>query len=99
MELVGGEGLPVDESAVTAVVDNRGMLCTQGILQLLRVLVTVPPESVIKVLSSDPDAEQYYPALCRTTGHRFLGHRREPDPRGGSLIVSFIQKQSREPGA
>lgn len=74
--------------------DNRGMLCAQGILRLMRTMVTAAPEAVIKVLSSDPTAEHDYPAWCRATGHRFLGHRREPDERWGSLVVSFVQKRA-----
>ena len=91
------EGQPVEEAAVATIVDNRGMLCAQGVLRLMRAMLTVPPAGVVKVLSSDPAAEHDYPAWCRTTGHRFLGHRREADARRGSLIVSFVQKRVQEP--
>lgn len=87
-------GPPVEEGAVAAIVDNRGMLCAQGILRLMRMMVTVPPGGVLKVLSSDPAAEHDYPAWCRATGHRFLGHRQAPDPRWGALIVTFVQKRA-----
>ncbi len=97
MELVGAEGSPVEESTVSTVVDARGMLCAQGILRLMRTMLTVAPAGVVKVLSSDPAAEHDYPAWCRNTGHRFLGHRREPDTRWGSLVVSFVQKRADEP--
>jgi tRNA 2-thiouridine synthesizing protein A len=73
------------------------MLCAQGILRLMRALVGVPPGGVVKVLSSDPVAEHDYPAWCRTTGHSFLGHRREPDPRWGALVISFIRKRGTQP--
>ena len=99
MELVSAEGSPVEESTVSTVVDNRGMLCAQGILRLMRTMLTVAPTGVVKVLSSDPAAEHDYPAWCRNTGHRFLGHRREADGRWGSLIVSFVQKRTDEPAA
>jgi TusA-related sulfurtransferase len=97
VELVSGDNPLLEESAVSAVVDSRGMLCAQGILRLMRTILTVPPAGVVKVLSTDPAAEHDYPAWCRNTGHRFLGHRREPDARWGSLIVSFIQKQATAP--
>ncbi len=97
MELVSGDNPLVEESAVSAVVDSRGMLCAQGILHLMRTMLTVPPAGIVKVLSTDPAAEHDYPAWCRNTGHRFLGHRREPDARWGSLIVSFVQKQASNP--
>lgn len=93
MELVGGEAKDVDETAVTTVVDNRGLLCAQGILRLMRTMLDVIPAGVVKVLSSDPAAEHDYPAWCRATGHRYLGHRREPDARWGALIVSFLRKR------
>jgi len=97
MELVSGDAPLLEESAVSAVVDSRGMLCAQGILRLMRTILTVPPAGVVKVLSTDPAAEHDYPAWCRNTGHRFLGHRREPDARWGSLIVSFVQKAATDP--
>ncbi len=99
MELVGGEEPQLDESAVSTVVDNRGMLCAQGILRLMRAMLDVAPAGVVKVLSSDPVAEHDYPAWCRATGHCFLGHRREADARWGSLVVSFVKKRAGEPGA
>ncbi|HEV8437150.1 MAG TPA: sulfurtransferase TusA family protein [Methylomirabilota bacterium] len=99
MELVGGEEPRVDESAVSSVVDNRGMLCAQGILRLMRSMLEVPPAGLVKVLSSDPAAEHDYPAWCHATGHHFLGHRREPDARWGALVVSFVKKRAGEPGS
>lgn len=99
MELVSDAGRPVEESTVSTVVDNRGMLCAQGILRLMRAMLTVSAEGVVKVLSTDLAAEHDYPAWCKNTGHRFLGHRKEPDPRWGSLIVSFVQKRAGEPAA
>lgn len=96
MELVSDEGHPVEEGGISTVVDNRGMLCAQGILRLMRTMLTIVPDGVVKVLSSDPAAEHDYPAWCKNTGHRFLGHRKEPDPRWGSLIVSYVQKRPGE---
>lgn len=75
-----------DAEAVT--VDNRGMLCAQGILRLMRVLLPLPPGQLVRVLSTDPAAEADYPAWCRNTGHVFLRH--EP---GNGVIVSFLRKR------
>ncbi len=99
MELVGGEERELDETAVSTVVDNRGMLCARGILRLMRAMVEVAPAGVVKVLSSDEAAEHDYPAWCRATGHHFLGHHREADARWGSLIVSFVKKRTGQPRA
>ena len=93
------EGRLVEESAVATVVDNRGMLCAQGVLRLMRAMLTVAPAGVVKVVSTDSAAEHDYPAWCKNTGHRFLGQRKEPDARWGALIVSYIQKRAGEAAA
>ena len=97
MELVGGEEPRLDEAAVATVLDCRGLLCAQCILRLMRTMLGVPASGVVKVISSDPAAEHDYPAWCHNTGHRFLGHRREPDPRWGALMISFIRKRADQP--
>jgi len=89
------DGRPlVDEAALAATVDNRGMLCAQGILRLMRVMLGVPPAGVVRVLSTDRAAEHDYPAWCRSAGHAYLGHVLEQDPRWGPLVVSYIRKKA-----
>jgi tRNA 2-thiouridine synthesizing protein A len=77
-----------EADAVT--VDNRGMLCAQGILRLMRALVALPPGALVRVLSTDPAAEHDYPAWCRNTGHQFLRHERTED----GVIVSWLRKRA-----
>jgi len=77
---------PHDEPVV---VDNRGMLCAQGILRLMRALGPLPPGQLLRVLSTDPAAEEDYPAWCRNTGHAFLRHQHED-----GVIVSLIRKRA-----
>ena len=79
-------GKTIDD-AVT--VDNRGMLCAQGIIRLMRALGPLPPGQLIRVLSTDPAAEHDYPAWCRNTGHTFLRHERE-----AGLIMSLLRKRA-----
>jgi tRNA 2-thiouridine synthesizing protein A len=79
-------GPPVEE-AVT--VDNRGLLCGQGVLKLMRTLGPLAPGRLVRVLSTDLAAEDDYPAWCRNTGHTFLGHQRD-----GAVIVSHIRKRA-----
>jgi tRNA 2-thiouridine synthesizing protein A len=79
--------LVVDESVVT--VDNRGLLCAQGILRLMRALGPLPSGQLVRVLSTDPAAEHDYPAWCRNTGHVFVAHE-----RGDGVIVSFLRKRT-----
>jgi len=76
---------PRDEPVV---VDNRGMLCAQGILRLMRALTPLPPGQLLRVLSTDPAAEEDYPAWCRNTGHVFLGHQ-----HANGTIESLIRKR------
>jgi len=94
VELVSDKESSFEEETVTTTVDNRGMLCAQGILRLMRAMVTVKPADLVKVLSTDQAAEHDYPAWCKATGHKFLGHRREPDSRWGVLITSFVRKRA-----
>lgn len=77
---------PRDEPVV---VDNRGMLCAQGILRLMRALGPLPPGQLLRVLSTDPAAEEDYPAWCRNTGHAFLRHEHDD-----GVIVSLIRKRA-----
>ena len=74
--------------APVATVDNRGMLCAQGILRLMRALTPLQPGSLVRVLSTDPAAEGDYPAWCRNTGHVFQRHERVD-----GVIVSFVRKR------
>jgi tRNA 2-thiouridine synthesizing protein A len=85
MHAAAPDGAPEDPVTV----DNRGLLCAQGILRLMRALGPLPPGRLIRVLSTDPAAERDYPAWCGNTGHTFL--RTE---RGGGLIVSFLRKRA-----
>jgi tRNA 2-thiouridine synthesizing protein A len=71
------------------VVDNRGMLCAQGIVRLMRALTSLPAGQLVRVLSTDHAAEEDYPAWCRNTGHVFLRHERE-----GDVIVSWLRKRA-----
>jgi tRNA 2-thiouridine synthesizing protein A len=98
VELVTAPGAPVDDAALAEVVDNRGMLCAQGILRLMRVLLHLSPGAVVKVLSTDPAAEHDYPAWCRNTGHAFLGHTLTTDERGGPLVLSYIRRKADDSG-
>jgi tRNA 2-thiouridine synthesizing protein A len=78
-----------DDPVAAVIVDNRGMLCAQGILRLMRALASLPAGQVVRVLSTDPAAEEDYPAWCRHTGHDFLHHERDD-----GVIVSVLRKRS-----
>lgn len=79
---------PEPGEAGPVTVDNRGLLCAQGILRLMRALGPLPPGQLVRVLSTDPGAVHDYPAWCRATGHVFLRHERQ-----GPVIVSLLRKR------
>ncbi len=81
-------GTPERDEASAVTVDNRGLLCAQGILRLMRTLAPLPPGQLVRVLSTDPAAEHDYPAWCANTGHTFLRHDRED-----GIIVSWLRKR------
>ncbi len=81
-------GPPPGQEAEAVTVDNRGMLCAQGIVRLMRALAPLPPGRLVRVLSTDPAAEHDYPAWCANTGHVFLRH----EWRDG-IIVSYLRKR------
>ena len=83
------EPQPVVAGEETVQVDNRGMLCAQGIVRLMRALAPLPPGRLVRVLSTDPAAEEDYPAWCKNTGHAFLCHELDQ-----GVIVSFMRKRS-----
>lgn len=80
---------PGEDPAGAVTVDNRGLLCAQGTLRLMRALAPLPPGQLVRVLSTDPAAEHDYPAWCAATGHVFLRHERGDD----ALIVSWLRKR------
>jgi tRNA 2-thiouridine synthesizing protein A len=90
VELVAGSfeqpEAPEPPGAEAVTVDNRGLLCAQGILRLMRAVRPLPPGQLVRVLSTDPAAEHDYPAWCRATGHVFLRHQRQ-----GPVIVFWLR--------
>ena len=82
------EPQPAVAGEETVQVDNRGMLCAQGILRLMRALAPLPPGRLVRALSTDPAAEEDYPAWCKNTGHVFLRHEHDQ-----GVIVSFMRKR------
>jgi tRNA 2-thiouridine synthesizing protein A len=85
MEGAAAPARPVDDPVT---VDNRHMLCAQGIVRLMRALGPLPAGQLVRVLSTDPAAEHDYPAWCRNTGHAFVRHEHD-----SGLIVSYLRKR------
>ena len=55
------------------VVDARGMLCPQPVIDLARAVKDAPPGTVVEVLADDPAAATDIPAWCRLRGAELLG--------------------------
>jgi len=86
--MADSEPTPAVAGEEAVLVDNRGMLCAQGILRLMRALAPLGPGQLVRVLSTDPAAEEDYPAWCRNTGHTFLRHEHDQ-----GVIVSFLRRR------
>lgn len=59
-------------ASAPTVVEARGVLCPVPIIRLARVTRTLPPGSLVEVLSDDPAAAFDIPAWCRLRGHELL---------------------------
>ena len=56
----------------STLVEARGVLCPVPIIRLARIVRTLPPGSVVELLSDDPAAEYDVPAWCRLRGHTLM---------------------------
>jgi TusA-related sulfurtransferase len=67
------------------IVDARGTLCPQPIIDLARAVKDAEPGTVIEVLADDPAAATDIPAWCRMRGHEFVAA--EPLDTGTRYLV------------
>lgn len=56
------------------VLDCRGQLCPQPIIELARRIADVPPGGLIAVVADDPAAAADVPAWCRLRSHTYEGN-------------------------
>jgi len=63
------------DASVDATVEARGVLCPVPIIRLARTAGSLPPGSLVEVLTDDPAAEYDIPAWCRLRGHELLATR------------------------
>ena len=59
------------------IVDSRGTLCPQPVIDLARAAKDAEPGTVIEVLADDPAAATDIPAWCRLRGAELLAARKE----------------------
>lgn len=55
-----------------ATVEARGVLCPVPIIRLARAASSLPPGSLVALLTDDPAAEYDVPAWCRLRGHELV---------------------------
>jgi tRNA 2-thiouridine synthesizing protein A len=69
---------------MTMTVEARGVLCPVPIIRLARAAASLPPGSLVELLTDDPAAEHDVPAWCRLRGHALLDSADlEEEPSGG----------------
>lgn len=59
-------------TAPHATVEARGVLCPVPIIRLARTAGSLPPGSLVELLTDDPAAEYDVPAWCRLRGHELV---------------------------
>ena len=65
------------EMTFTKLVDTRGMLCPMPIVMANKVMKTLSPGEVLKVLATDKGALKDFPAWADDTGNEFLASGEE----------------------
>lgn len=77
----GGTAQPAEpaEPAAPAVLDCRGRRCPLPVIELARLIGSVPLGGSIVVVADDPAARLDIPAWCRMRGQEYLGESPAPD--------------------
>ncbi len=71
--------------------DLRGLLCPMPVVKASARLAGMAGGQVLEVLADDQGVKADFPALCKGTGHEWLGFIQE-----GRVVRSFIR---RKPGS
>lgn len=67
--------------------DCAGLLCPLPVLKARKVLMTLAPGAVLRVLATDRMAEIDMPHFCAEAGHDYLGARRD-----GAATAHFLRR-------
>jgi tRNA 2-thiouridine synthesizing protein A len=65
--------------ADTVELDARGLICPLPVLKARKVLKTVPPAGLLRVLVTDPGAPKDFEHFCATTGTTLLSVEQAAD--------------------
>lgn len=67
--------------------DCAGLLCPLPVLKARKVLMTLAPGAVLRVLATDRMAEIDMPHFCAEAGHDYLGARQD-----GAATAHFLRR-------
>jgi len=80
----------IPEHDIDRTLDVRGLICPLPVLKTKQTLDRMDPGQVLKVISTDPDAESDIPRLFKRIGHSVLDVRKE-----GGILTFLIRKEQR----
>lgn len=82
---MSGDAAPPSEPPV--VVDARGLVCPQPVIDAARAARGLPPGTLLEVLATDPAAALDLPAWCRMRGHELVEVRQGPPGQAVRVLV------------
>lgn len=65
--------MPVEPDSQAVVIDGGQLSCARLLILLRNRVVTLPPGTVVHLVTADPVAPIDLPAWCHLTGHAYLG--------------------------
>ena len=70
------------------VVDARGLSCPLPLLKTKKVMDSLEPGQIVKIISTDPGSKEHIPELGLRHGSSFLGMEHSEE----DTVIYFIQK-------
>jgi len=70
--------------------DARGLLCPMPLVKVSQALAEMLEGEVLEVLADDQGVKADFPALCKGSGHVWMGFSEE-----GRVVRAFIKKGNR----
>lgn len=75
----------MDNPAVDAELDARGLYCPEPVMLLHGRILDIPPGGILRVLATDPSTVRDIPRFCQFLGHKLLTEN-QPDGEFHFLI-------------
>jgi tRNA 2-thiouridine synthesizing protein A len=80
-------GLGHDLSMDPVVLDGGDRRCVLLLIELRKLIMTLPAGAEIHLIATDPAAPLDLPAWCHLTGHEYLGPMQGPRPTYGVRVT------------